>query len=140
MNVTRHKLVMAVFPNARGLAYAVFEGPLAPIDWGVAELRGNQKNRRTVARVSELFGRYQPDTVVLRDMSPDATHRISRVRRVNQAVALLAETQDISVVTYSREHVRPARSEAPRGHLCGPGVRHGLRAIPRSRGKAPDQA
>ena len=106
MNVVRHKLVMAVFPNARGLAFAVFEGPFAPIDWGTTELRGSRKNKRSVARVSELLGRYQLDTVVLQDTSPDGTRRINRVRRLNQAIALLAETESISVVAYTRADVR----------------------------------
>ena len=106
MNVSRHKLVMGVIPNSRGLAYTLFEDPLAPVDWGVAELRGKNRNRRCVGRVAHLLSRYQPDILVLQDMSVDGAHRVRRICRLNRAVALLAETHDVSVVAYSREQIR----------------------------------
>lgn len=106
MNIGRHELIMAVFPNTRGFAYVVFEGPIASVDWGMVELRGKGRNRGCLRRVAALLGRWQPNTLVLQDMSPSGTLRASRIRRINQAIALLAEAQDIGVMAYSREQVR----------------------------------
>lgn len=106
MNVRRYDLVMAIFPNTRGAAYAVFEAPFSPIDWGVFEARGKAKNRQCVRRSSQLLGRYQPAVLVLQDMSAHGTQRARRVRLLNEAIALLAETRGVEVVTFSREDVR----------------------------------
>jgi len=102
----RYSSIMAIYPNSRGFAFVLFEGPLSPLDWGLVEVRGNSKNRATITRISELFGRYEPAALILQDMSEKPNHRARRIRDLNEAVALLAETQGISVFTYSRARVR----------------------------------
>ena len=39
MKIRRGALVMGLFPNARGFAFVVFEGPLSPVDWGISEMQ-----------------------------------------------------------------------------------------------------
>ena len=106
MNTRRHELIMAVYPNARGFAFAVFEGPLAPLDWGAVEIRGRERNKQCVGRVAKLLSRYWPEIVVLQDTSADGTRRAARIRRLNEALAILAEAQGAHVTFYSRERVR----------------------------------
>lgn len=106
MNRERYGLVMAVYLNTRGFGFAVFEGPLSPVDWGIVEARGSQKNKTCVRRISQLFGRYRPEVLVLQDTSTSGTRRARRICDLNEAVALLAETQGIAVVSYSRDQVR----------------------------------
>ena len=60
MNTRRYNLVMAIFPNARGFAYVVFEGPLAPIDWGMSDVSGTHKNQRCVRLISAALRRLSP--------------------------------------------------------------------------------
>jgi len=102
--VGRHRLVLAIYPNARGFAFVVFEGPFAPVDWGTMVARGAAKNRQCIRRVGELFSRFQPDVVVLQDMS--TTPRARRIQRLNEAIAMLGETQGIILTKRSREDVR----------------------------------
>jgi hypothetical protein len=105
-NVSRHSLVLGIFPNTRGFAFALFEGPLAPVDWGVVRIRGSDKNRKCIARIAKLFGQYQPDILVLQDISATGTWRSARIRELNEAIETLAETQDIGVVKFTRTDVR----------------------------------
>jgi Holliday junction resolvasome RuvABC endonuclease subunit len=101
----RYNLVLAIYPNSRGFAFVLFEGSLAPVDWGLIDVRGRDKNKRCLRRISQLFGRYTPDALVLQDMSTGA-HRAARIRDLNEATVALAETQGIPVLSYSREQVR----------------------------------
>ena len=39
----RYRLVTAIYLNSRGFGFALFEGPLAPLDWGTVEVRGKEK-------------------------------------------------------------------------------------------------
>ena len=106
MGVRKHNLVLGIYPDSRGIAFVVFEGPLAPVDWGTAEARGEGKIRKCVARVGSLFGKYEPDALVLQNMSESGTQRASSIRNLNDAIALLAETQSIPTFFYSRLQVR----------------------------------
>ena len=102
----KYNLVLAIYPNARGFAYVLFEGPLAPVDWAVVEVRGKLKNRQCIRRISQLFGTFTPDAVVLQDMGEAPFHRATRIRDLNGSIALLAETQSIPMFAYSRTQVR----------------------------------
>jgi len=104
--ISRHALVLGIFPNVRGFAFVLFEGPFALADWGVIRIRHAEKNRACVQRVSQLFGQYQPAVVVLQDMSETGTRRSHRIRDLNAAIEVLAETQDIRTAFYSRAQVR----------------------------------
>lgn len=102
----RYSSVMSIYPNSRGFAFVVFESGLAPLDWGLIEIRGDNKNRECLRRIGALFGRYEPAVLILQDMSGDRAYRAQRIQSLNDAIATLAETQGISIFTYSRARVR----------------------------------
>lgn len=102
----KHNLVLGIYPDSRGFAFMLFEGPLAPVDWGTREARGEHKIRTCVARISKLLGQYAPDALVLQNMTATGTQRASGIKVLNEAIALLAETQGIPVFFHSRAEVR----------------------------------
>jgi hypothetical protein len=107
MNAPRkHDLVLGIYPNTRGFAFALFEAPASAVDWGVVEARGKAKNRQCLRRISVLFGQYEPSALVLQDTSAIGTHRARRIRSLHEAIAVLAETQGIQTFSYSREQTR----------------------------------
>lgn len=108
----RHDLVLAIYPNARGFAFVLFEGPLSPVDWGIIEVRRKSKNAGCVRRIRAIFGRYTPDVLVLQDMSESGTHRANRVRRLNRAIEEFAVARHVPVVAYSRAQVRECFAES----------------------------
>jgi hypothetical protein len=67
MSLSRCKLIMAIYPNARGFAYIVFDGPLSPVDWGISDLHGAEKKETCIRRVDKLLKVLNPDVLVLRD-------------------------------------------------------------------------
>ena len=102
----RYAFVLAVYVNTRGFAFVLFEGPLAPVDWSVREMRGPRKHARCLARIVAILDQYLPDVLVLQDTS--ATLRARRITKLNEAIAALAEARGLPVYLYSRDKVREA--------------------------------
>jgi hypothetical protein len=108
------ELVMGFHPTARGFGWALFEGPNAPIDWGLAYVRGD-RNAGCLAHLRGLLERHRPDAVVLERFDRRTGKRASRVGRLCQAVAELAEGFGIAVRVYTRPDVRKALALDPDG-------------------------
>lgn len=102
----RYNLVLAIYPSTRGLAFVVFEGPLSPVDWGMREVRGRHKNQRCLERVTAVLNWYQPDLLVLQNMSSTGTRRALRLMELNAGIGELAEDRGIPIVGYSRAQVK----------------------------------
>ena len=105
-HLKRYGLVLAIYPNSRGFAFAAFESALSPFDWGVKEVRGAAKNRQCKAFIAALLERLDPVAVVLQDMSSNGTRRAKRMRELNIDITQLATRQTIPVFSYSRAYVR----------------------------------
>ena len=101
----RYDLVLAIHVQSRGFAFVLFEGWLAPVDWGVQETRGADKNARCLTRIASLLTLHTPDVLVLQDMSERGTRRASRIRELNRRTAELADQRGILVRRYSRAQV-----------------------------------
>jgi hypothetical protein len=103
---SRNTLVTAIYLNSRGFAFVLFEGELAPRNWGTIEARGEDKRERILSRVDGLLSRYRPDVVVLQDTSQGGTDRPHRIRHLNETIAETAEGHGFPVLSFSRAEVR----------------------------------
>jgi hypothetical protein len=99
----RPSLVTAIYLNSRGFAFALFEGPTAPLDWEIVEVRGKEKREKLLARVDAVFARYRPEVVVLQNMSERGTHRPHRIRRLNETITERAESYRFSCTVLSAQ-------------------------------------
>ncbi len=102
MNVERPGLVLAIYPNARGFAFVLFEGLDALIDWGISELRRDKRHERCFNLVERLLQKHRLDVLVLRDMPDGRNAALAR-----QLVGL-AKREGIPAVPISRAEVRHA--------------------------------
>ena len=87
----RYGLVAAIYPNARGFAFVLFEGELSPVDWGVMEVRGRDRNKNCLRTIGNIFAQYDLDAVVIRETLAPGSCRTTRIRNLNNAIAELAE-------------------------------------------------
>jgi hypothetical protein len=78
MNFERSELVLAVYPNARGVAFVLFEGPRSLVDWGIKELKRSERHERCFRFVEVLLEKYRPDLLVLRDMPSGRNASLAR--------------------------------------------------------------
>jgi hypothetical protein len=100
-----NKLILAIYPQSRGFAFVLFEGLTVPIDWGVHEVRGADKNERCLKRINSLLALHTPDVLVLQDMSKRDTPRARRIQKLNSVIAERAKRRGILVRTYSHAQV-----------------------------------
>jgi hypothetical protein len=101
-----HKLVLSIYLSARGFAFVLFEGPLAPYDWGIHEVRGRSRNARCIRLVERVLERYEPDALVIQDTSASGTRRAPRIQKLNLAIGEIADAWGVPIYAYSRVHVR----------------------------------
>jgi hypothetical protein len=93
-------LVLAVHPTTRGFGWILFEGPLAPVDWGIAF--GRKGNERLVKRYQRLLSRYEPSVLVLEEFDSGNT----RAERLNRLMVHMAKCQNMEVQPFKRSAVQ----------------------------------
>jgi hypothetical protein len=96
---------LAISASPRGFAFVVFQSDATPFDWGIREIRGSQKNPRSLAAVKKLSERYQPEAIVIEETGRDS-RRGGRIRALYRSIILLAERNNVRVARYTRAHVR----------------------------------
>jgi Holliday junction resolvasome RuvABC endonuclease subunit len=101
----RYALVLAIYLNARGFAFVIFESALSPVDWGVKEVRGLRKHARCLVKIVAILDRYQPDVLVIQDTWSQGTPRARRIVKLNAAIAELTAPRGMALYTYSRADV-----------------------------------
>jgi hypothetical protein len=106
MTPHRSELVLAVYPMARGYAFALFEGPYSPVDWGISRTYGPLKNRRCLTAVRSLIERCKPDCLVLQRSDGVDRHRARRVRELNESLIALADELGVAAIAIPRSTVR----------------------------------
>lgn len=104
----RYPFVIALYPNARGFGFALFESALSIADWGVKEVRGLRKNAQALAKAEALFAQYAPRVLVMQDMAAEGARRVRRIRTLNHSIAEAAVSVGIRVARYSRADVLDA--------------------------------
>ncbi len=107
-NTKRHGLVLSIYATTGGFAYALFEGPLSPVDWGTRGARGKDKNVRCVESVAKLVEAHQPDVLVIEDCTALGSRRSLRIRRLYRSIEVWAGNQAIETHSYSRNLIREA--------------------------------
>jgi len=103
----KHDLVLAVHPSSRGFGWILFEGPLAPFDWGVVTI-AQDKNAGAVARVDQLIQKYDPRVLAFEASSDDGSRRKPRIRKLCRAIEERAMARGLRVCVYSRQQIRRA--------------------------------
>jgi len=99
-------LVLALKPFTRGLAFALFEGSLSPIDWGIREITGGKWNARCAAAARALIERLKPEILVLPDEAFPSRGQFGRASRLLNLIANHAVGQSVDVRRHSRADVR----------------------------------
>jgi hypothetical protein len=97
-------VLLALYPNVVGFGYAVFEGELRVVDWGIKTAR-KRKHETTVKNASELLRHFSPVHLILpaRELAVQGSQRI---QRISVEIARLANGLDIHVHWYTRADIK----------------------------------
>lgn len=102
----RYDLILSTYLTARGMAWVLFEGPYAPVDWSVIDLRGVRKSQRCMQRFETVLEKYRPEAVVFEDASPTKSNRSRRIRTLNERMRGHAVGQGHSVAQFTRADIQ----------------------------------
>lgn len=100
-----HKLALAIDPSPRGFGYALFEGPLVPLDWGVTDFRSEQ-NPKSLLRIKKLLDFYNPEILVLEDCSQEKNPRCQRIKILLDQIEEVARFKKIPIAKYSSQQIK----------------------------------
>ncbi len=105
MNSTnmREPLVLSIFFNTRGFGYAVFEGVVAPVDWGIKTVKDKNDYFEHVRLLLHLF---EPSVIVVQDCTAKMARCTDAIQEVINRIAKLAKKKNIRVLRYSRADIR----------------------------------
>ena len=97
-------LILAIHPTSRGFGWVLFEGPIVPVDWGIASAKVN-RSAQCMVRFKQLLDQYQPSALVLEKFDEDDSRRGERIRALAQTMRGFANNRDMDTLVYSREEV-----------------------------------
>ena len=99
------KVILAIYPNARGFGYAFFETPIDVRDCGVVSILPIC-NKRCLGRVQKFITHYEPVLVVLQDLSTSHSRKSQRVKKLVASIIQCCQDKGLPVKTYSQEQIR----------------------------------
>lgn len=102
--------VLGFHPTSRGFGWVLFEGPFAPVDWGLVSA-GADKNASCLRRLARLLDRFAPAALVLEAYDRAVTRRAGRIADLCRAVERAADDRGVETAVYSRAEIRDAFSE-----------------------------
>src|SRR5258708_26295255 len=97
-------LLLAIHPTSRGFGWILFEGPLVPVDWGIASAKVN-RSAQCMVRFRQLLDQYQPSALILEKFEESDSRRSERIRSLAQTMRGFANNRDMDTLVYSREEV-----------------------------------
>jgi hypothetical protein len=97
--------ILAIAPLSRGLGYAVMEGPDKLVACGNKAILHN-KNLGSLAWVNRFNKFYQPDVLVLPNVTAADTRRAARIKTLHRQIVAWAGKQQLKVRLVSVTQVR----------------------------------
>lgn len=95
--------ILALTLSTRGFAFVFFRQISLPLDWGMKEIRGKQKNGVSRKAITALLDRMLPDIVVLHENGNG--RRSAYWNKLDQLISALAGERSISVIRYDDETI-----------------------------------
>lgn len=106
-------LVLAIHPTSRGFGWVIFEGPLNPVDWGIASAKV-KRSAQCMVRFKQLLDQYGPSALILEKYGEDDSQRSERIRSLAQTMRGFAANRDMDTPVYSRKEVSSNVTADPR--------------------------
>lgn len=100
-----HRVVLAIYPSARGFGYAFLENPTEPRDCGVVTV-SPICNNRCLERIQKFIAHYEPTLIVLQDLKVAHTRKSMRVKNLITAIIKFCQDKGLPVKEYTQEQIR----------------------------------
>ena len=102
--------IIGIFPTTHGFGYAIFEGPLRLIDWGVKHV-SSREQADNLKKFEALLEWFEPDLVVLENPAGVASRKGKRITSLVRAMARRSARCGLPLESYSRARIRQTFAE-----------------------------
>lgn len=97
-------VIVAIYPNHRGLGYVVCEHPNDIINYGIGKCHLLSPTNY-LKRLTKFIKHYRPDVIVLKDYDQNSNTIGKRVKRVIESLETEALKRDLKVYRYRRSDI-----------------------------------
>lgn len=101
---TANEVVLALYPNRRGIGYAVFNSPKELVAFGQGYIRP-MSNTKCLKRIKEYLEYYKPNIILIR-AERDTYLKSTRTRKLINRICREAGIQGMDVYQYSRRQIK----------------------------------
>ncbi len=106
MNMKKtNQTVLALYPNAMGVCYAVFDSPKDLADYGIGYVRP-VSNKKSILKVEQYLDFYNPDVVLLRGISIERIKHSKRTNNLIDRICKIAKEKRLEVHRYDRSQIK----------------------------------
>lgn len=102
-NQLKEPQVLSFYFNTIGVGYVLFEGVVAPVDWGIKEIKAKADYFEQARLLLHLF---DPAVVILQDCGGKLSRCTDAIEELVTKLAALAEKKGKRVFCYSRDEIR----------------------------------
>jgi hypothetical protein len=95
--------VLALHPTKAGFGWVLFDGPLAPLEWGTASASPPDRNAHALERIEELVVRFRPSEIVLEQFEGEPAKRKPRIVKLYRSIVALAQKHGLKPRIFGRD-------------------------------------
>lgn len=118
VKTTIPNMIVAIYPNQRGMGYVICEHPNEILNYGIGKFKVLSPNNY-VKRLTRFIKLYRPDVVLLKGYNENSNSIGRRVKAVIDSLETEALKQDLKVFRYSRGDVIEVFSQFGESHKYG---------------------
>lgn len=105
-----NQTVLALYPNAMGVCYAVFDSPKDLVDYGIGYIRP-VNSKKSILKVEQYLDFYNPDILLLRGISKERVKHNKRTQKLIDRICKVAKGKGLDVYKYERNQIKEIFSE-----------------------------
>ncbi len=102
---TTNPAVLALYPNAMGVCYAVFNSPKDLVDYGIEYVRP-VNTQKSLRKVEQYLDFYNPDILLLRGISKQRAKHSKRTKKLIDLICEIAKRKGLQVHQYNRNQIQ----------------------------------
>jgi hypothetical protein len=107
---TTNNTILALYPNAMGVCYSVFDSPKDLVDYGIGYVRP-VNSKKSILKVQEYLEFYKPDIVLVRELTKPNSKNNKRNKKLIDLICKKAKEQGLEVHHYNRSQIKDVFKE-----------------------------
>jgi len=97
--------VLAVYPNAKGYAFALMQGPLVILEKKMVGM-SPVENTKVINEVRDLIREYKPQALIIENEKCKYSRKRERAKQLLRMLSSMAKKETCEVFSYTREDIR----------------------------------